>query len=106
MLLAGVPVLGTLLLSLLVVLEVQERARAAAGVGSIENLAHLTGKMLHLIHDLQWERAEVTYAAGGAKDRPGALEARYAETDGALADLSDFLNGHGALQLPPTLSEN
>jgi two-component system, chemotaxis family, sensor kinase CheA len=106
MLLAGVPVLGTLLLSLFVVLDVQQRARAAAGVGSIENLAHLTGKMLHLIHDLQWERAEVTYAAGGGKGRPGALEARYAETDGALADLSDFLNGHDALKLPPTLSEN
>jgi two-component system chemotaxis sensor kinase CheA len=106
MLLAGVPVLGTLLLSLLVVLEVQQRARAAAGVGSIENLAHVTGKMLHLIHDLQWERAEVTYAAGGASDRPGELQTRYAETDGALADLSDFLNGHDASQLPPTLSEN
>lgn len=106
MLLAGVPVLGTLLLSLLVVAEVQTRARAAAGVGSIENLAHLTGKMLHLIHDLQWERAEVTYAAGGGQDHPGQLAARYLDTDGALADLSDFLNGHQASELPPTLSEN
>lgn len=105
-LLAGVPVLGTLLLSLLVVIEVQQRARAAAGVGSIENLAHLTGKMLHLIHDLQWERAEVTYAAGGARDRPGELQTRFADTDGALADLSDFMNGHDASQLPPTLREN
>jgi two-component system chemotaxis sensor kinase CheA len=106
MLLAGVPVLGTLLLSLLVVFEVQQRARAAAGLGSIENLAHLTGKMLHLIHDLQWERAEVTYAAGGANDRPGQVEASYEHTDGALADLSDFLNGHDAAQLPPILNEN
>lgn len=106
MLLAGVPVLGTLLLSLLVVIEVQQRARAAAGVGSIENLAHLTGKMLHLIHDLQWERAEVTYAAGGAKDRQRELQVRFDHTDGALADLSDFLNRREASQLPRALHEN
>lgn len=105
-LLAGVPVLGTLLLSLLVVLDVQQRIRADAGVGSIETLAHLTGKMLDLIHGLQLERAEVTYAAGGGTDHPGEPQARYEHTDQALASLSDLLDGKGFAELPPRLSEN
>lgn len=106
MLLAGVPVLGTLLLSLLVVLEVQQRAQAAAGLGSIENLARLTDQMLHVTHDLQWERAEMTYAAGGASDRANAVRLRRSETDAALADLRESLVNVDASKLPKTLSQN
>jgi len=106
MLLAGVPVLGTLLLSLLVVLEVQQRAQAAAGLGSIENLARLTEQMLHVLHDLQWERAEVAYAAGGAEARASEVRFRRAETDEALKELHEFLAEVDASKLPKTLSQN
>ena len=106
MLLAGVPVLGTLLLSVLVVLEVQQRAQAAAGFGSIENLAQLTDKMLHVIRDLQWERAEVAYAAGGAKDRRREIAERRRHTDDALVELDALLDERDVSKLPQALSQS
>jgi two-component system chemotaxis sensor kinase CheA len=105
-LLAGLPVLGTLLLSTLVVLEVQKRAEAAAGLGSIEDLAQLTEKMLHVIDDLQWERAEVTFSAANGWSRPGAVKERQRHTDEALNELTEFLSMRDAAQLPTKLRQD
>jgi hypothetical protein len=43
-LLAGVPVLGALLLSLLIARDAQQRAATAKAIGSIEDLVHWSGR--------------------------------------------------------------
>jgi two-component system chemotaxis sensor kinase CheA len=115
-LLAAVPILGILLLSWLVVTEVQTRAQAAAGLGSIEALAQLTERMLYVVHELREERAEVTYAAGLAAaelergSMAGARRAeaarQYAETDAALVSLAGFLRDGDDARLPAKLRQD
>jgi two-component system chemotaxis sensor kinase CheA len=105
-LLAGVPVLGILALSVLVVLDVQERAQAAAGLGSIEDLAQLTEKMLFVIDELQWERAEVTHAAGIGLTTSPEVQRRQQRTDAALAGLNSFLASRDEEKLPAKLRQD
>jgi two-component system, chemotaxis family, sensor kinase CheA len=114
-LLASVPVFGTLLISWLVVAEVQERAQAAAGLGSIEGLANLTDTMLYVVHELREERAEVTYSAGlppvgsrgGAiRPREAAVRAQHERTDRALEALAGFLSDRDDARLPAKLRED
>jgi two-component system, chemotaxis family, sensor kinase CheA len=105
-LLAGVPVLGILALSVLVVLEVQERAEAAAGLGSIEDLAQLTEKMLSVIDELQWERAQVTHAAGIGLSGSPEVQRRQQQTDTALAGLTSFLATRDEQKLPAKLRQD
>jgi two-component system, chemotaxis family, sensor kinase CheA len=106
LLLAGVPVLGILALSALVILDVRERAHAAAGLGSIEDLAQLTEKMLHVIDELQWERAEVTYHAGTGSVRGSEVQWREQRTDAALRELSTFLKQRDEDNLPAKLRQD
>jgi two-component system chemotaxis sensor kinase CheA len=117
-LLAGVPVLGILVLSALVVLEVQARVEAAAGLGSIEDLAQLTEKMLRVIDELQWERAEVTYATGsGMRLDPArgrglgsaarlTVKARQEATDAALGEVAAFLATRDQQKFPAKLRQD
>jgi two-component system chemotaxis sensor kinase CheA len=106
LLLTGIPVLGILALSVLVVLDVQERSQAAEGLGSIEDLAQLTEKMLRVIDVLQWERAEVTYAGGQGTPLSANVKSRQAETDTALGQLSEFIEQRDEKKLSPKLREN
>jgi two-component system chemotaxis sensor kinase CheA len=100
----GVPVLGALLLSLLIVSDAQQRARKAAGLGSIEDLARLTERMTLVIHDLQMERAELAYSAG-LDDSTNPDVARHEhETDEALRSLSAFLDTRDQSKLPAKLA--
>jgi two-component system chemotaxis sensor kinase CheA len=117
-LLAGVPVLGILVLSALVVLDVQERVEAAAGLGSIEDLAQLTAKMLNVIDELQWERAEVTYATGtGMRLGPAGgrglgsaarltVKNRLERTDAALGEVEAFLATRNQQEFPAKLKQD
>lgn len=106
LLLAGVPVLGILALSALVVLDVQARAQAAAGLGTIEDLAQLTEKMLRVIDELQWERAEVTYSAGRGSKQSDEVEKRQRRTDAALLELSGILKQRDEAKLPAKLRQD
>ena len=105
-LLAGIPILGILLLSLLVVRDVQQRAQAAAGLGSLEDLARLSDRILEVIDQLQWERAIVSRDAG----RGGLVSAEAKEhehkTDVALAALQAFLAERDEASLPTKLRQD
>jgi two-component system chemotaxis sensor kinase CheA len=105
-LLAGFPVLGILALSVLVVIDVQERTKAAAGLGSIEELAQLTERMLRVIDELQWERAEVTFSVGiGLPARPQVHE-RQERTNAALGDFAQLVRARDKSKLPPKLRQD
>ena len=50
-LLAGVPVIGALILAATIAREASQQAESAAAIGSIEDLARLSGQMARLVHE-------------------------------------------------------
>src|SRR5277367_5156431 len=76
-LLAGVPVVGALLLALFVAHDARQQAASAASLGSIEDLARLTSYIADELHAEQDERA-VLGVADGLVD--AAARARLAQT--------------------------
>jgi two-component system chemotaxis sensor kinase CheA len=105
-LLAGVPVLGVLLLSLLIARDAQQRAATAAGLGSIEDLARLTEQMTRVVHNLQLERAELAYRAGMSEQAGSEVAEQEQATEGALRSLDDFLATRDESKLPSKLARD
>jgi two-component system, chemotaxis family, sensor kinase CheA len=116
LLLAGVPVLGALVLAGLLVHGVSRQAASAAAFGSVENVAQLSARISVAIHSLQNERASVCRTQGTA-EAPGAptwaraaasrpLAPRFVETDAALDDLDRFLRARDASRLLPRLTRD
>ena len=123
-LLAGIPIVGALLLALQIIGGAREQARAAQALGSIESLAELSAQMTNVVHALQLERASEALwlglhkQAGKTGASPGsdppsaeveAAAARETETniratDHALARLDGFLTGRDLSHLPPRLA--
>ncbi len=107
-LLAGVPVIGALLLALFVVRDANVRATSAASLGSIEDLARLTATMTEVLHAVQDERAITSMAAGvtGVVDVDLASRATTAAqaTDAAEKRLDGFLALRARSKLPPRLT--
>ncbi|MEO8177225.1 MAG: nitrate- and nitrite sensing domain-containing protein [Deltaproteobacteria bacterium] len=94
------------MLSILVVRDVQQRAQAAAGLGSLEDLALLSDRILQVIDELQWERAIVSRDVG--RGGPDSAEARenQQKTDVALAALQAFLAKRDEASLPTKLRQD
>src|SRR5580700_2385168 len=63
-LLAGVPVIGALLLAVFVVNDARAGAKSAASLGSIEDLAQLTAYIAQVLHAVQDERAASALVEG------------------------------------------
>lgn len=103
-LLAGVPVIGALLLSSIIVRDARRQAEAAAALGSVEDLALLAAKISTTVHQLQHERALVSRRFGTPAEAP--LQAAYAETDHALGDLQGFLKNRDMKRLPTRLARD
>ena len=78
--LAGVPVIGALLLSAHITREASERARSSEGIGSVEDLAELSARMTSTIGELQSERAQAALVAGFEGADTKALIAQEAKT--------------------------
>lgn len=129
--LAGVPVIGALLLAAMIVGDARQQAERAAGIGSIEDLAQLSSIMAQPLHALQKERAwtalvegiEVRpieardpdveggtarpFQRGPALARAGAeLKAARAATDEGLARLDAFLAERDLSRLPARLARD
>lgn len=105
-LLAGVPVIGALILATILLQDARRQAESAAAIGSIEDLAHLSGRMGRLIHTLQFERNELSSClARRASDSP-TLKPRFADTDAARQQLREFLRGREVASLPPRLARD
>ncbi|MFZ5896564.1 MAG: nitrate- and nitrite sensing domain-containing protein [Myxococcota bacterium] len=101
--LAGVPVIGALLLSAHITREARERARSSEGIGSVEDLAELSARMTGTIAELQSERALAALATGFESPDTAALLAQEAKTDAAVRTMDDFLAQRDLSRLPRRL---
>ena len=63
-LLAGIPMIGALLLALQIISAARLQAQKAEALGSIESLAELSAQMTSTVHALQLERASGALALG------------------------------------------
>ncbi len=126
LLLAGVPVLGALLLAGLVASNAREQLRRTEALGSVENLAELSEAVSSLTYRLQLERAQIALALGAHEKReiaklndgqdaplprrpaevdPQRLEKTFTQTDQALTQLHSFIASRDLSRLPPRLSQ-
>jgi signal transduction histidine kinase/HAMP domain-containing protein len=111
--LAGIPVIGALLLSGEIANGARERARSAEAIGSIEDLAELSSRMTDSVNQLQTERAMAALVLGlrGAEQLRGpALEAASAafaaqekQTDASVAQMEAFLHERDLSRMPRRL---
>ncbi|HEY0469581.1 MAG TPA: nitrate- and nitrite sensing domain-containing protein [Polyangiaceae bacterium] len=108
--LAGVPVIGALLLSLEIESSARERSRTADTIGSIEDLAELSSRMTATVDELQTERALAALTLGlrqakqvtgeSSQSAQSALARQEAKTDRAVAQLEGFLAQAEVARLP------
>lgn len=102
-LLAGIPVAGALVLSALIAHDAQQRARTAAALGSIEDLAQLTARMTDVVGALQTERATIAFFSGLRQHGDAEVVSVERATDDAILALSGFLAHRDEKNLPPKL---
>jgi two-component system chemotaxis sensor kinase CheA len=102
-LLAGVPVLGAMMLSALIARDAQERAQTVAALGSIEDLASLTESTTALVYELQQERARLAYNAGIGRPGDERATAEQRRTTLALESLERFFGQRDESKLPAKL---
>jgi len=102
--LAGVPVIGALLLAYLVASDAQQRLASARALGSIEDLARLATAISDTVDALQGERAATALALGEGADVKARVANERRATDGAGVALSAFLASRDTSQLPNRLA--
>ena len=90
-LLAGVPVIGALLLAISSARDARRQAQSAAALGSIEDLAQLSAQMSGLVHALQFERHELSLRNGEKTLEAAEVKEQIAKTDEARGRLDAFL---------------
>ena len=105
-LLAGVPVLGALILATLISRDAERRAQSAAALGSIEDLARLSAHMSAVVQELQFERSELGLRLGLKTPDAPELKRRFERTDAASRELSEFLAQRRVSTLPARLARD
>lgn len=110
-LLAGIPVLGTLILALVLAQHARTQNAAAAALGSIEDVAQLSVHISTVMRAVQLERARMALHEGfesrHTSDSIGeALATDRAATDAAEHQLERFLAGHDLSSLPQRLARD
>jgi serine phosphatase RsbU (regulator of sigma subunit) len=110
-LLAGVPVIGALVLAAMIAQQARRQAAVAAALGSIDDVAQLSARISGVLHGLQRERAVLALREGAeARLRQDAgridLATDRAATDAALARLEGFLADHDLSKLPGRLARD
>ncbi len=105
-LLAGVPVIGALILAISSARDARRQAESAAALGSIEDLAHLSARMSGVVHELQFERHELSLRAAEKRLAAAEVAAQLAKTDAVLEQLTDFLATRQVSSLPPRLARD
>jgi serine phosphatase RsbU (regulator of sigma subunit) len=110
-LLAGVPVVGALVLAAMIAVQASRQVALAAALGSIDDVAELSVHISGVLHALQRERAGLALSAG-LEARPEPVETRKRPAvernaaDAALAQLDQFLAGRDLSRLPPRLARD
>jgi len=108
--LAGIPVIGALLLSVEVENTARERSHAAEAIGSIEDLAELSARMTATADELQTERALAALTLGlrqatqplgqRIQAAQAALTSQEAKTDAVVAQMERALAQREVTLLP------
>jgi len=111
--LAGIPVIGALLLSVELGNVARERSHTADAIGSIEDLAELSLRMSATVDELQTERAMAALTVGLRRASATttqrmqaseiALKSQETRTDGAVTQMEDFLAQREFDRLPDRL---
>jgi len=109
-LLAGIPVLGAIVLSAQVVTAARSQAKLAESLGSVENLVEASVKTTQLIHQLEQERSSTLVTVGARARMPEdpsitaafgtEMRANMAGTDEASERLNQFLATRDDKALP------
>jgi two-component system, chemotaxis family, sensor kinase CheA len=105
-LLAGIPVLGALVLALIIVQAARENARTAESIGTIEDLAELSDRMRQVASVLQIERARTCLSRGQSLGVAKTTERERHATDAAIDRLDEFLSAREHTKLPPRLARD
>ncbi|HET9959627.1 MAG TPA: SpoIIE family protein phosphatase [Polyangiaceae bacterium] len=134
-LLAGLPVLGALVLAAILVRDARLQVQKAEGLGTIEHLAQLSNAIGQLVNALQTERAQLCWLTGQKRHAraprdselpdfaqpaalppssptsaptqgPENLEREYSATDKALKKLDAFLQGSSSVGMPERLGRD
>ena len=103
-LLAGIPVVGALILSVMVIQGARQSAKAAEAIGSVEDLAELSDRMRNVASSLQTERARTAWATGLKQSVDEAAKTERLITDQSLAKLREFVTARDQSKLPPRLA--
>ena len=111
--LAGVPVIGALLLATQITDRAHERQRSAEAIGSIEDLAQLSTHISAAVDELETERALAALTIGLADaDEPRenaltsakqAFVAQETKTEAAVQAMDSFLGARDIARLPARL---
>lgn len=105
-LLAGVPVVGALILSYLVAVDAQRRLESAKALGSIEDLAELAETISVTVDAIQDERMATAYALGRrVENAEPTLRPQRTRVDERTQSLKDFFTSRDTKALPPRLAE-
>lgn len=102
--LAGVPVVGAMVLSIIVIEGARRSARTAEAIGSIEDLAELSERMRDTVSSLQAERARTAWATGENQEVEAATRTERSTTDSSLDRLNAFVSSRDRSALPPKLA--
>ena len=105
-LLAGVPVIGALILATIIAGDARRQAQGAAAIGSIEDLAHLSAKMGGLVYALQLERNELSLRKAQNTLHSPALKDCFTRTDSARNQLREFMAARKVSSLPARLARD
>jgi len=104
LLLAGVPVLGALILSYFVAVDAQRRLESAEALGSIEDLAHLALNIKNTVDSLQEERTQTALALGVSRGAHAGLGQLQKISDARIGTLQAFLESRDTSRFPRRLS--
>ncbi len=104
-LLAGVPVLGALILSYLVAVDAQRRLDSAKALGSIEDLAQLASTISKTVDALQKERTASAFALGRRASVREATTHERERVEVQVKALGAFFESRDTSALPPRLAE-
>lgn len=105
-LLAGIPVVGALLLGLMLARDAQQQARSTEALGTIEDLARLSAVMSDVVHALQDERAETGLELTKTAKNSVSLQQARAASDASVAALEAFLAARNIQSLPARLARD
>jgi serine phosphatase RsbU (regulator of sigma subunit) len=109
-LLAGIPVLGTLILALAMAQHARTQTAAATALGSIDDVAQLSVHISRVMRALQLERARTALIEGfeehGTATEASSLDRDRETTNAAEKQLELFLAGHDLSALPKRLARD